>query len=110
MDNLSRNQIYKLQSSQGEKAFLVQQQKTSNVIGRNAVLLPVGCSSQFTGTYSNLFEMSNFLKVLKIKPESCFREFLGIETECLGLCRKVSGFLELVKVVSQGTLPTPRAW
>lgn len=60
------------------KAFLVQQQKTSNVIGKNAVLLPVGCSTvSSTGTYSNLFGMSNFLTVQKIKPVSCFREFFG---------------------------------
>lgn len=70
-----------------KKAFLVQQQKTSNVIGKNAVLLPVRCSTvSSTGTYSNLFGMSNFLTVLKIKPESCFREVFGDWDKVFGIC------------------------
>lgn len=58
--------------------------------------------------YSDLFGMSNFLNVLKTKPEYCFRVFFGdwdkVFEACVGSqCRP--GFLELVKVVSQGTLP-----
>lgn len=72
--------------ARGEKAFLVQQ-KTSNVIGKNAVLLPVGCSTVSSiGTYLNLFGMSNFLNVLKRKPESCFREFFGNCDQVFGIC------------------------
>lgn len=58
-----------------------------------------GCSTaSSSGPYSDLFGMSNFSTVLKTKPECCFGALWAWR----------SGFLELVKVVSQGALP--RAW
>lgn len=44
------------------------------------------------------------MKVLKTKPECCFREFCR-DSDKEDLCRKVSSFSELVEVVSQETLP-----